>query len=186
MSKVSFPDVPEGDWDIDARRATVREPHDRRWIGVYVTKGGMAYFVARKPESIPNGVLCVTFTDDPSGAIAKAKQMLDEARKREVHIGSRMEPGSVVTHADGQGVHVGVVLKIVGDMAWMVFSTTSSDWNDQSRPMSDEEASMMGFAVRRKSYFAPVVRFVDDLSPLGRFFPEYRVSEMLEEFKFDE
>jgi hypothetical protein len=187
MSKVNFPDVPEEDWNLDARRTAETGSSDgRRWIGVYATKGGMAYFVARKPESVPKGVLFVAVTDDTSGATAAAKKMLEDVRRREAHMGTKIEPGSVVTHADGQGVHVGVVLEMAGDLARMVFSTTNPDWSDQSRPMSDEEASMMGFSVRRRSYFVPVVRVVDDLSPLGRFFPEHRVLEMLNEFRFDE
>jgi hypothetical protein len=185
MTKVGFPDVPDEDWAAGGRQDAPGRV--RRWIGLYEARRGPAVFVVSVPELVPKDAICVEETDDAPGANERARGILREfLSSRPGSPSPKLEPGSVVTHSDGQAVHSGVVLAVDGDWVRMLFSTSSPLWNSKSRPMTTDEQAMMGFASKGSSYFAPVVRAAEDLSPLGRFFPEHRVAALLEEFDFEE
>lgn len=181
MSKINYPDVPDKDWDPKTRVVITRS--GKRWVGIFETKKGIASFISSRMSSIPNNALYFEEVDYKE-ARTKATEILDQYKSSISKLveTNKLEPGSVVAHSDGQKVHLGVVLRIKDEQAFMVMSTTNPVWSKQSRPMTNEEKIMLG--VKKDSYFVPVIREVHDLSLLGRYFPQHRVQELLNEFKF--
>lgn len=189
MSKIRFPDVPEEDWDPSNRARAISES-EKRWIGVRIGKRGAHSFIVSRMDMIPSDAVQIEEVDSQV-AKERVKKLIDEyISSKPGFCGSDgtvpdLEPGSVVAHTDGYGVHLCIILKTDGQLASMVMCTSSPYWNELSRKLTTEEAAMMGFIMKKTTYLAPVTREISDLSPLGRYFPEHRVKDLIKEFHFD-
>lgn len=107
--------------------------------------------------------------------------------KKLVHASSMysgIDVGTVVCHTDGARTHVGVIVGFLNhNKIQIIFSTTNPDWSTSSRPMSKDEKILLGFPDRGKqTYFAPVIRFIDEIYSLLYQFPLHRVEQLRKEF----
>ena len=93
-------------------------------------------------------------------------------------------PGEIVSLADREGNHVGLVINIDKDFCELLLCTTNPNWNPFSRKLSNDERIYFGniFIRSKTTYFAPVKRRTADVYSLGVSFPDHRVEGLKEEF----
>lgn len=94
-------------------------------------------------------------------------------------------PGDIVSLADSDGNHIGIVLSINKDDCKLLLCTSNPYWNEFSRRLSSDERkyfSNIFFNKNKATYFAPVKRSIRNVYNLGGSFPEHRVQALLDEF----
>lgn len=116
-------------------------------------------------------------------------QMLEDykqQRERRRQEKQRIKAGSIVKYVDGNGEHDAIVLRPGRIQSLMVFATTNPNWNYRARKITSEEQILLGYPDRgRETYLAPVIRDNDAMYPTDKSFPLHRVTEMIEEFGFN-
>lgn len=73
-------------------------------------------------------------------------------------MGRPMCPGALAALSDGEGVHIGAIIKVVGDDVCMVLLTSRPGWNPQARRASSDDVFALNSRTTRPSFLAPVVR----------------------------
>ncbi len=102
--------------------------------------------------------------------------------KDEPIIDDNLNPGDVVYLIDG-GFHTALILRVDVYKSYLLMITSNDLWNKKSRKITKDEFNLLGIPQRKQSYFAPVLRSNNDLSKSGVKYPEYRIKELIEEFK---
>ena len=81
---------------------------------------------------------------------------------------------------DGRGIHVGIILKREKRASYMLFVTSNPNWG--MRQITCDELALLGFPIKRTSYFTLVRRPNRNVRQTNITFPDYRLTELVEEF----
>lgn len=109
---------------------------------------------------------------------------LKEEIKEEVQ--SRLLPGMVTTHADGDGNHTAIILSVKYDLCKVLFLTGSEYISDSYREASEIEVYLTGIRKVKTTYLALVERRTEEFYYRGIMYPEYRVKDLIKEFLEEE
>ena len=133
-----------------------------------------------KEEDIQNFLYSLYNKGTTKNDIQKNENIIIQEKK----VLDKIKVGSVVCHTDGDRNHCGVIVGITSmKKVEVVFCTTNPLWNPYSRELSADEQKLFGFPDRGKTtYFAPVIRSIDEVYYLGYDFPLYRTEDLAAEF----
>lgn len=90
--------------------------------------------------------------------------------------------GDIVVHADGFKEHTAIVLRKERYKSHLLFVTSNPRWHPGCRKMDKEEQALLGYPIKKTSYFAKVRRNNDDLVATGKTYPEHRIIALMKEF----
>lgn len=171
------------------------------WYGVYLTpKGKVAGFMVKRESSIPSAAIVVR--DGVGCENVKLAMQTLVAMAGAVHSipmpppdadpepmrprGRPMVAGALATLSDGDGIHIGAIIDVMGaqDIA-MVLLTSRPGWNPQARRASRDDLFALNSRSTRPTFIAPVVRdrayvFLRD-GELGRL----RLADLRAEFDWE-
>lgn len=159
-----------------------KKPEKREYFyGVYMLNSKYVKFITRDKSKVPPNAIVVKNVIERGAIVEKlAFDLITDFINPKM---PKICAGSIVHHIDQCGQHTAVVL-YRANYSKILMITTNPNWNTNCRLITDDEQIFLGYPNRGKqSYFAPVVRSIDDLSmPYGEF-PRHRVLELRKEFK---
>ncbi len=95
---------------------------------------------------------------------------------------NKLVAGQIVHFIDSD-YHLGLLLTVGTKKSYMLMVTSSDNWNGRSRRITKDEFSLLGMPQRKISYFAPVSRPNEDITPTGITYPQHRLLDLIQEFK---
>ena len=162
------------------------------FYGVYITSNGCyAAFVCKKRKKVPSTSIltCRKITSGPD-AVSRSEFLLRELEERYL-ISDRIEDsclefnnGDIVIHADGNGEHTAIILSKGETHSEILFITSNPKWHPETRKLTYEEQTLLGFSIKKTSYFAKVIRCNNEMAATGRSYPQHRIFDLIKEFCF--
>lgn len=163
------------------------------YIGVRRTPNGKLFtqVVREYPEKLKTTKWLAVRRVTASSQLEKAEKELIEAVGRGISTYEPKSPradffGRVGYHSDGGRTHTVICVGEAMQQCCVLFLTSHPSWNPYARPLTTDEAGMVGHPRKGiPTYLAPVLRPEDEIHWSDLYLTEHRIQALREEFFAD-